>query len=151
MKRTSLLTTAICLSVLISLVSFTVMTGASIVQDVLSETNQFRKSKRLPALAMRKELNNIAQKHSADMAAKRVGFGHGGFEKRNALAKKQIRPMSSFAENVAYGATSGKGVVTMWKNSTGHRRNMLGNFKYIGIGVAKDSRGRIFYTQVFAR
>ena len=84
------------------------------------------------------------------MARKRVAFGHSGFAKRNALAKKKIHSIHSFAENVAYGATSGREVVTMWKNSSGHRRNMLGNYKYIGIGIAKDSHGRIYYTQVFA-
>lgn len=85
------------------------------------------------------------------MARRRVAFGHTGFAKRNALAKNKIHSIRSFAENVAYGATSGKEVVTMWKNSSGHRRNMLGNYKYIGIGIAKDSHGRIYYTQVFAR
>jgi uncharacterized protein YkwD len=40
-------------------------------------------------------------------------------------------------------------VVGLWKNSPGHRRNMLGNFKYIGIGIARDRQGRIFYTEVF--
>ena len=83
------------------------------------------------------------------MARGRVGFGHGGFAKRNSIAKKKINPLSSFAENVAYGATNGKEVVKMWKNSPGHRRNMLGRYKFIGIGTAKDKRGRIFYTQVF--
>jgi uncharacterized protein YkwD len=51
---------------------------------------------------------------------------------------------------VAYGPTSGKEVVKQWKGSPGHRRNMLGKYKYIGIGIATDRRGHIYYTQVFA-
>ena len=151
MKRTSILLGLTCLVFFTVLTAFTANHSAGIVHDVFSLTNQFRRSKGLSNLSIRAELNSIAQKHSADMAAKRVGFGHGGFDKRNNLAKKVIKPMSSFAENVAYGATSANGVVDMWKNSPGHRRNMLGNFKYIGIGIAKDKKGRIFYTQVFAR
>ena len=149
MKRTFLFATLTCLTIFVSLTSFSPATEANLVDDILSQTNKFRRSKGLPALIIREELNAIAQKHSADMARGRVGFGHGGFKKRNALAKKKIKPLYSFAENVAYGATSGKEVVTMWKNSSGHRRNMLGRYKYIGIGIAKDRRGRIFYTQVF--
>ena len=99
---------------------------------------------------MMKDLNAIAQKHSEDMARGRVGFGHGGFNQRSAMANKAIKHIHSFAENVAYGATTGKQVVTLWKNSPGHRRNMLGHYKYIGIGIAKDRQGRIYYTQVFA-
>ena len=149
MKRTFLITALTCLTLFVSLISFSPATDTNLVEDVLSQTNKFRRSKGLPELIIREELNAIAQKHSADMARGRVRFGHGGFAKRNAMAKKKVKPLYHFAENVAYGATSGKQVVTMWKNSSGHRRNMLGRYKYIGIGIAKDRRGRIFYTQVF--
>ncbi len=121
-----------------------------LVQEVFHQTNQFRKSQGLNQLTMRDDLNKIAQRHSEDMARGRVAFGHAGFYKRDAMAKKDIKQLSAFAENVAYGPTSGKQVVSMWKNSPGHRRNMLGRFKYIGIGIAKDKNGRIYYTQVFA-
>ncbi|RYZ20068.1 MAG: CAP domain-containing protein, partial [Chitinophagaceae bacterium] len=54
------------------------------------------------------------------------------------------------AENVAFGASTGEDVVNMWKNSAGHRNNMLGKFSRIGIGVARDKKGQLFYTQVFS-
>jgi uncharacterized protein YkwD len=120
-----------------------------LVDDVLEHTNKFRKSKGLPALLLNEDLNDIAQKHSANMASGRTAFGHSGFNQREKAAKKKIRNATAFGENVAYGATSGKEVVTMWKNSTGHRRNILGDYKYIGIGTAKDRRGYIYFTQVF--
>ncbi len=150
MKRTFLLTTLSCLLLLSSLSSFSPLVESSLVDDVLNQTNKFRKSKGLPALVINEELNSIAQKHSVNMAKKRVGFGHGGFSQRDAQARKRVKSIHAFAENVAYGASTGKQVVTMWKNSPGHRRNMLGKYKYIGIGVARDRKGRIYYTQVFA-
>jgi uncharacterized protein YkwD len=150
MKRTFLFITVICTTIFFSLTSFSPDNNATLVQDVLSQTNQFRKSKGLTELVMRNELNAIAQQHSADMASGRVGFGHNGFAKRNAMASAKIKHLHSIAENVAYGATSAKQVVTLWKNSSGHRRNMLGPYRYIGIGIAKDKQGRMFYTQVFA-
>lgn len=147
MKRTLLFVALVCFIFFATLTSFSTN---HIVQDVLSQTNQFRKSKGLSELIMRKELNAIAQKHSVDMASGRVPFGHSGFGHRNALATKNIKAIHHFGENVAYGATSGKDVVAMWKSSPGHRRNMLGTYKYIGIGVARDRYGRLYYTQVFA-
>lgn len=151
MKRTFLFTVLACLVIFTSLISFSPVSDIHLVNDVLSQTNKFRRSKGLPVLVINEDLNAIAQKHSANMAKGRVRFGHGGFSQREAQAKRKISPLHSFAENVAYGPTTGKQVVAMWKNSSGHRRNMLGQYRYIGIGIAKDRRGRIYYTQVFAR
>lgn len=121
-----------------------------LVNDVLQQTNKFRRSNGLPALVLNEELSKIAAQHSTNMAKGKVGFGHGGFDKRDAQARKKIKGITRFAENVAYGATSGQQVVGMWKKSRGHRKNMLGSYKYIGIGIAKDRKGRLYYTQVFA-
>ncbi len=149
MKKITLFATFICLLLFVSLVSFYDDGNSALIREVLSETNQFRKSNGLPEVTMRSELNSIAQQHSQNMASGKIGFGHTGFEQRNAQAKKAIQNLHSFAENVAYGATSAQQVVTMWKNSAGHRRNMLGKYQYIGIGIAKDKQGRIYYTEVF--
>src|SRR5690606_4645258 len=40
-------------------------------------------------------------------------------------------------------------VTTGWLDSPGHRKNILGSYTHIGIGVACSSSGRPFYTQVF--
>jgi uncharacterized protein YkwD len=122
MKRRFLFTSLTFLTLFVSLTSFSPDNNSILVDDVLNQTNKFRRSKGLPALIINQELNAIAQKHSVNMARGRVGFGHGGFSKRNNMAGRVIKPLNKFAENVAYGATSGKQVVTMW----------------------------IFYTQVFA-
>ena len=129
--------------------SFKAGKPSGIVDDVLTYTNEFRASKGLKALTPNEALNRIAQKHSEDMASGKVRFGHDGFSKRNAAAQKQLS-IQYFAENVAYGVPTGEAVVNLWKNSGGHRANMLGKYAQIGIGVAKDKQGRIFYTQVFS-
>ncbi len=120
-------------------------------EDVFKYTNQFRRSHGLAALVMRDDLNAIARRHSEDMARGRRSFGHGGYNQRESEIQKIIKPFYGMAENVAYGARSGKEVVSQWKNSSGHRRNMLGNYKFIGIGTARDRRGVIYYTQIFVR
>ncbi|MDP4264323.1 MAG: CAP domain-containing protein [Bacteroidota bacterium] len=150
MKTNFLFSYFISLTILSSLASFSPPPAAGIADDVLKYTNNFRKSKGLTTLIMRDDLNSLAQKHSEDMARGRVGFGHSGFNRRYNEASKMIKGFKNFGENVAYGARSGKEAVTMWENSTGHRRNLLGNYRYIGIGTAKDRHGIIYYTQVFA-
>ena len=123
--------------------------NADLIDDILTQTNNLRKQKGLVVLTMRDDLNAIAKKHSENMASGRIKFGHGGMKQREKEARNKITTMTAFAENVAYGASSGVEVVTMWKNSPGHRSNMLGDYKYIGIGTATDSRGQIYFTQVF--
>ena len=124
--------------------------NAGLTEEILVHTNKFRRSKGLPSLEMREDLNAIARKHSEDMARGRRAFGHGGYQQREKQVRK-IFQSCTMAENVAYGSTSGKDVVTEWKNSAGHRRNMLGNYSYIGIGTARDRQGRIYFTQIFVR
>jgi len=134
----------------ISLVIFTsaIAPATGLADDVLKYTNEFRKSKRLADLTMRNDLNAIARSHSEDMASGRRSFGHGGFNER---AKKIQKIYNSFtvAENVIYGASNAKEAVKLWKKSSGHRQNMLGNYKYIGIGTARNKHGVIYYTQIF--
>lgn len=137
------------LSFFLLLFSSFVANAQDIREDVLKYTNDFRRSKGLPALEMKDGLNKLAQEHSSNMARGKTGFGHDGFTQRQQAAHKFLPSVNAFAENVAYGATSGKEVVKGWRKSSGHRRNMLGNYKYIGIGVAKDKKGTLFYTQVF--
>ena len=68
MKRIYLLTSLSFLILLTSLSSFSPARDSNLIDDVLSQTNKFRKSKGLPLLIINQELNAIAQKHSADMA-----------------------------------------------------------------------------------
>jgi uncharacterized protein YkwD len=46
---------------------------------------------------------------------------------------------------------SAKEVVEGWLNSPGHKRNIEGDFTLTGIGVAKNNKGIIYYTQIFTK
>jgi uncharacterized protein YkwD len=139
--------------ILLSLVSFhpkTARPEVSLVDQILSSTNQYRKSNSKPALQMRNDLNEIARKHSQNMANGRTSFGHDGFDQRHDKVKK-IFHACTMSENVAYGRMDGEDVVSMWKGSSGHRKNLLGDYKYIGIGVATDRKGVTYFTQIFVK
>jgi uncharacterized protein YkwD len=126
--------------------------GSSIVsieKQVLQLVNEYREKKNLQPLKMMDGIVDEAEKHSQDMAAKKVGFGHGGFDARYQRILKGVPRTNSVAENVAYGNVSVKEIVKGWINSPGHRHNMEGNFNMTGIGVARDKKGILFYTQIF--
>ncbi len=148
MKISRLLIFPYFMLILGGLMSFSKPSGLP--EEVVAKTNEFRKANGLPALQVNDQLNELAQKHSEAMAKGRTSFGHDGFDKRNAVATASIKTLSSFAENVAYGPETATQVVDNWKNSAGHRRNMLGKgYKLIGVGIARGKNGQLFYTQIF--
>jgi uncharacterized protein YkwD len=52
------------------------------------------------------------------------------------------------SENIARGATTGRGAHDQWCHSSGHHRNILGRgHTEIGVGVAQSS----WWTQMFGR
>ena len=130
-------------------VSFLPVHQSDLVNDIFKHTNQFRKSNGKSSLLLRDDLNEIARKHSAEMASGKKKLGHGGFQQREALIRRKFNTSGIIGENVAYGAESAKEVVTLWKNSPDHRKNMLGNYKFIGIGTASDRKGNIYFTEIF--
>ncbi|HEX6192030.1 MAG TPA: CAP domain-containing protein [Chitinophagaceae bacterium] len=142
------LLSTIIVGLLIFLASFT--SSGNLDKEVLKYANEFRRTRKLPALVMRDDLNAIARKHSEDMARGKRSFGHGGFEKRTVQIQKAY-PSCTVAENVAYGSPTAEDVITQWKNSSGHRKNLLGDFKFTGIGTARDRSGTLYYTQIFVK
>ena len=44
-----------------------------------------------------------------------------------------------------------KQVIDAWLKSPAHKANIEGAFDYTGAGVAKDSRGVVYYTQIFVK
>ena len=101
------------------------MTLAQAQQQILKETNAYRKSKGLPAVKLSTKMNTVAVNWSVKQAkAKKMSH--------NPNYSKQIpKGWSAAGENVAYGFAPKK-------------------VNYMGVGVAKDSNGRLYYTQVFA-
>lgn len=63
---------------------------------------------------------------------------------------KQCPGNRSVAENVAMGQTSASSVMDSWMRSPGHRRNIMSaSYTKLGVGVAKDSHGRLYWVQNF--
>ena len=120
-------------------------------KGILYYVNLHRHSMGLPLLQLNKVESDVATQHSRDMASGRTPFGHMGLQSRVDAITRQLGPVTSTGENVALGQRSPREVVADWLQSPGHRRNIEGDFRLTGIGLARDSKGVIYYTQIFTR
>lgn len=120
-------------------------------RDILYHVNVYRQKKGLAALKTLSVANEQATIHSRNMALRKTAFSHNGFEERIAIISKSAGTMTAAAENVAYGNLTASAVVKGWINSAGHRKNLEGNYTLTGIGVYRDKKRVIFFTQLFMR
>lgn len=128
-------------------------TVKAIEKEVIELTNLERQKNGLQPLKHNWELSRVARYKSNDMRDNNY-FSHTSPIYGSPF--KMIRDFginfSTAGENIAMGQTTAKQVVNSWMNSSGHRANILNkSFTEIGVGYAKDSKGRIFWTQMFIK
>lgn len=130
----------------------------SLAGNIHSQVNAYRQAKGKSALQRHAGLDRMARQHSEFMRRNRGKFGstsltHYGFEER-ALNAQRTMSMGGVAENIATCSGSfGSPVNTLvaaWKGSSGHDKNMKGQWNATGIGVVVDDDGTVFATQIFA-
>ncbi|MFD5639526.1 sigma-70 family RNA polymerase sigma factor [Streptomyces sp. NPDC127077] len=120
------------------------------VAQVVALVNKERATAGCGPLTEDPQLEDAAQAHSDDMAA-RDFFEHTNPDgadpgKRITAAGYQ---WSTYGENIAMGQQTPESVMESWMNSPGHRANILNcSFKNIGVGVHKGSGGP-WWTQDF--
>jgi uncharacterized protein YkwD len=121
-------------------------------KQILEWTNAVRAGEKLPPLAPNPVLFTIARAHSQNMA-KKGEMNH--VLDGKTPAQRTLEGGYDYAkvgENIAYsdGAPL-KDILDGWMNSKHHRENILRpNFEEIGLGVARNARGEIYFTQLFA-
>ncbi|MFX0548604.1 CAP domain-containing protein [Hathewaya histolytica] len=119
--------------------------------EVLNLVNAERSKAGLKPLKLNAELNKVATLKSEDMI-KNNYFSHNSptYGSPFDMMKKFGVSYTSAGENIAMGQPSPSEVMKGWMNSSGHRANILnGSFTELGVGVAKDSNGRLYWTQMF--
>ena len=108
----------------------------------LSKINASRSSAGLAPLTMSSELVPDARAHSAEMMA-------AGTIYHSSNLAGVASGWESLAENVGAGP-SVDALHTAFMNSAGHRRNILGDFNYAGVGVS-EADGQIWVTVIFMK
>lgn len=123
----------------------------AIEQAILVEVNAYRKKYHLAPLKMEAHISKQAKIHSTNMANHRVPFGHTNFYKRVSVLRKEVKNSGATSENVAFNYKDAHDVVKNWMLSPGHKRNILGNYNFTGVGVVHDAHGTIHFTQMFVK
>lgn len=135
------------------------------VEQIISEkTNKYRAGRGLQPLKLDSKISFVARDWSQKQSSS-GSISHRGFPSSRASVYRSEfgRSQNISGENVAY--TSGvsgssrrddaaaeaiaEEFAVMWWNSSGHRRNMLGSFSSIGVGLAQRSNGAWYATQIF--
>ncbi len=121
--------------------------------EVIRLVNIERGNRGLELLKANWQLSRVARYKSEDMRDKNY-FSH-----TSPTYGSPFKMMEDFGlrftaagENIAKGQRTPREVMNAWMNSPGHRSNILSpSFSEIGVGVAKDQYGRIYWTQMFMR
>jgi uncharacterized protein YkwD len=131
----------------------TVHTGAAQEQGLARAVNEHRASIDLPPLRWDAGLAAMARRHSRDMASGRVPFGHHGFERR--MMEARGLGYLNVAENLGTSNAAPDSAASVAMNGflivAPYRHALEGPYRRTGVGVARDSAGFFFFTQLFAR
>lgn len=118
--------------------------------QVAALTNHERADKGVSLLAYSDELSRAANERAKEIM---TSFSHTRPDGRDCYTIMDdlgIR-YSYFGENIAYGPSQPASVMSMWMESTPHRKNILkSEYKYIGVGMATGSDGIYYWVQLFA-
>ena len=112
--------------------------------------NTERTKNNLNILSYSEKATTSSRKHSEDMMIKNY-FDHTNKENKSPFDRMEEEGINykNAGENIAAGQSSAIYAHHAWMNSLGHRKNILGDYKYIGVGVIFGGYYNIYYTQNF--
>lgn len=141
-KKLILFLTAIVLSISLFLVFPLKVSALTFSDQVVSNINSERQKQGLTPLNNSNKLSEASKNHNATMltCSKTYGVAACFTHQVTQLSepnffdriKATLYHPQSAAENIAWGYTTPASVVSGWMGSSGHRANILGNYKDIG-------------------
>jgi uncharacterized protein YkwD len=125
---------------------------SNIEQSIFKQINQYRTSKGLSPLSRDPRIDSQSKNHSQDMANGKIPLSHEGFDDRVKATGIVIKRAT---ENVAYNKgfnDPAAQAIRGWLKSPAHLGSIQGkDYNQTGIGVATNSKGEIYFTQIFVR
>jgi hypothetical protein len=128
-------------SVFIALFAVPAMAGSA--DQFISKINSSRSAAGLPPVQGYWDLADDARRHSNAMAERGELYHSGNLG-------RVTSGWTGLGENVGVGIDV-SGLHQAFMNSSGHRRNILGNFNYVGVGVTVDDEGFMWVTVIFMK
>lgn len=119
-------------------------------EEYINLVNTYRQGIKVPALIYSDYIEGVAQEHSENMASGKVAFGHTGSSDRCQKIITELGPANLCGEIVAQGQGNATEVFKAWMSSSGHRSKIENSrYSHTGLGMAKNPKGVIFWTQIF--
>ena len=128
-------------SVFIALFAVPAMAGPA--GQFISKINSSRSAAGLPPVQGYWDLSDDARRHSNSMAERGELYHSGSLG-------NVTSGWTGLGENVGVGIDV-SGLHQAFMNSSGHRRNILGNYNYVGVGVTVDDEGFMWVTVIFMK
>ncbi len=122
---------------------------------IFQKVNDYRISQGQTPLQYNAIVTKMARQQSQNMACGRAPFSHAGADDRFDKIRVDV-VAHHFGENLFFCEKYPESHVPskaleLWIKSSGHRKNMLGNYDRCGVGVATDGRGTYYCTQLFIK
>ncbi len=117
------------------------------------EINQYRLSKKLPPLKLNPQISQQARIHSERIAAGIIPISDQNLEKRLEIIGLST-PHEKGAENLATHKNDYDPVqatLKQWLNNPKTVKNVEGKYDETGIGIAQNSKGEYYFTQIFIK
>src|SRR5215470_5544457 len=133
------------------LIMMTLVVASARAEDITAMISQYRREHGLPAVKTDSKLTAVAERQAQAMAKSGV-MDHdvdGSFASRISGAN-----VVTGAENIAAGTTTWTDTLRMWKESTGHNRNLLmPGADLLGVAIARNenTRYKVYWAMVIGR
>ncbi|WP_066456612.1 CAP domain-containing protein [Anaerotruncus rubiinfantis] len=123
----------------------------ALAEEVFKLTNAEREKAGLPALLVDGQLSEMAMQRAKELEATFTHDRPDG-SKCSTVFNEYETSLNWYGENIAYGQPTPERVISAWMNSQSHQKNLLRKkAEYLGIGVWQDSRGLLYWVQVFGK
>lgn len=142
MRTTRRLIVLVALSAML-VAAFAVPAVASSAGQFISKINASRSANGLPPLEGYWDLADNARSHSNLMA-----------DRQELFHSSNLGSVTSGWERLGENVGVGPDVSSLhqaFMNSSGHRRNILGDYNYVGVGVTVDDSGMLWVTVIFMK
>jgi len=118
--------------------------------SLLTLHNRARAEKKSPKLQVSRMLQEAAQAHAEEMAA-RARMTHTGADGSDVAERIQRLGYryKRCGENIAYGHYTPEAVMRGWITSPPHRKNIQGGFSQVGFGYATAKDGTPYWCVTF--
>jgi uncharacterized protein YkwD len=116
---------------------------------LVDEINSYRDSLGRDELVLINYISSVAGAAAANMASLRV-LAHNGATSRFDVVVAEMN-VEAVGEILAYGYTDEASVVKGWAASPIHKKVMVANYDYIGVGIRVDDADKKYYVAIFAR